>query len=392
MEKEHFLSLIEKYLDNRATPDEKTLVETYYVRMGEKKYSALSPEEEEIFKVKLLHKIETELWADQRLEPEEKNSSGFILPLRWVAAAAVLIIIGISLFLFKQSKISGTEKIDYASRILPGGDQAVLILGDGSRIDLGKADKGLIAGLSGQEIKKTDEGTIVYDQLAGNLPPESLKPSFNKLSTRNAQKFHVVLSDGTQVWLNSASSIRYPSIFSKDSRIVELEGEGYFEVAHDSSSPFIVKTGKQNVKVLGTHFNISAYEDDGTTRTTLLEGSVTVSTIASSGGVNRHIAHLLPGQQSELKGSELQVNNVDAQAAIDWKNGKFIFRNENIKSIMRKLSRWYDIEVEYQGNVENLSFGGKVSRSKNLKEALRILTLTGDVNIKVEGRRVTIMP
>ena len=392
MEKEHFLSLVERYLDNKATPDEKILVEAYCDKMGEKKYSVFSPEQEETLKTRLLLKIEEDLWGDQKLDTNKARRSRFVLPFRWLAAAVILIIVGTALFLIKSNKLETPVQIDYASRILAGGDKAILILGDGSKIDLGKADKGHIADQRGQEIKKTAEGRLVYDLVAGDLSAERAKVTFNTVITPNGGKFQVVLSDGTKVWLNSASSIHYPSTFSKDNRVIELEGEGYFEVAHDSSRPFIVKTGKQHVEVFGTHFNISAYDDDGMTRTTLLEGSVAVRPLVSSGSRYSRIARLVPGQQSQLKGTELLVNNVDAEAAIDWKNGKFIFRNESLKSIMRKLSRWYDIEVDYKGNVENLPFGGRISRSKNLKEALRILTLTGDVNVKVEGRRVTIMP
>lgn len=390
MEKEQFLSLIEKFLNNKATDDEKNLVEAYYHKMQKNRFKLLNPEQEEILKNRLMRKIEAELWPDQILEPYKQTRGHSVFWLRLTAAAAVLIVIVSVLFFFRSSKTNKVAQIDYAVRILPGGNKAVLILGDGAKIDLASADQGRIAEQTGQEIKKTAEGNLVYNQLKNKKPYENLESSFNTIITPNGGKFVVVLSDGTRVWLNAATSIRYPSTFSPHNRIVELNGEAYFEVAHDTTRPFIVKTEKQNVEVLGTHFNISAYNDDETTKTTLLEGSVTVNSL--SGNTSHKNVHLFPGQQSQLTKTKLVVDEVDADAAIDWKNGKFIFRNEDIRSIMKKISRWYDIEVDYEGNVENLRFGGKVSRSKNLKEALRVLTLTGDVNIKVVGRRVTIMP
>jgi ferric-dicitrate binding protein FerR (iron transport regulator) len=389
MKKEHFLLLVNKYLDNTASPDERILTEAYYDKMSKKNLSLLSAEQEEVFKMRLKHKIETALWGGERTELGQEKRRRVILPLKWLTAAAVLLIIGAGIILFNRNKVIAPAPIDYASRILPGGDKAVLILNDGSEIDLGKATKGRIANQTGQQINKTDEGRLVYNQLTGNALPEHKNAGYNTIITPNGGKFQVVLADGTKFWLNSASRIRYPSAFTQNDRVVELEGEGYFEVAHDLNRPFIVKTEKQSVEVLGTHFNVSAYHDDEITKTTLLAGSVAVSPDAISG--NRTI-RIVPGQQAQVQGADIQVKNVDAEAAIDWKNGKFVFKNEEIKSIMRKLSRWYDIEVDYEGNVENLRFGGKVSRAKNLKDALRILTLTGDVNVKVEGRRVTIMP
>lgn len=381
--------LVNKYLDNTASAEEKNLVEAYYDKMSKKNLGLLSAEEEEVFKMRLKHKIEAALWGDEQTAPGKEKRYRFPLPVKWLAAAAVLLIIGAGIILFNPHKVTAPAAIDYASRILPGGDKAVLILNDGSQIDLGKAIKGRIANQTGQQINKTDEGRLVYNQLGGNRLPENKDAGYNTIITPKGGKFQVVLADGTRVWLNSASRIRYPSAFTQKHRIVELEGEGYFEVAPDKDRPFVVKTEKQSVEVLGTHFNVSAYQDDEINKTTLLEGSVAVSPGTLSG--NRTV-RIVPGQQAQVQGSDIQVKNVDAEAAIDWKNGKFVFKNEDIKSIMRKLSRWYDIEVDYEGNVENLHFGGRVSRAKNLKEALRILTLTGDINVKVEGRRVTLMP
>ncbi|WP_240916558.1 FecR family protein [Pedobacter sp. HDW13] len=197
-----------------------------------------------------------------------------------------------------------------------------------------------------------------------------------------------MLDDGTTVWLNAASSLRYPLHFNGNERRVELTGEGYFEVAHLKTKPFIVVTGKQEVEVLGTHFNINAYPDEEDVKTTLLEGSVKVKSLQDKS----QSKYLKPGEQSVLNNNNWLVKQVDAATQVDWKNGRFIFKDEELKSVMRKLARWYDIEVDYTQPVENLNFSGKISRSKTLKDVLRILTRTNDVTFKVKERRVTVMP
>jgi len=194
----------------------------------------------------------------------------------------------------------------------------------------------------------------------------------------------VVLSDGSKVWINSASSLRYPTAFTGNERKVELTGEAYFEVAHNPAKPFRVASRNQTVEVLGTHFNINAYDDEPAIKTTLLEGKVKVT------AANNEVRFLQPGQQSALSTGAFTVSAVETDEAVAWKNGQFMFENDNIQYIMRTLSRWYDVDVEYSGAIPDDTFGGGTSRFKNVSEVLNVLQLTGKVHFKIEGRKIIV--
>jgi transmembrane sensor len=215
------------------------------------------------------------------------------------------------------------------------------------------------------------------------------KTVYNTIETPKGGQYRIDLPDGTMVWLNAGSSLRYPNRFAGQERKVALTGEAYFEVAKNKQMPFRVVSGKQVVEVLGTHFNINAYTDEASVKTTLLEGSVNVLLQET------HQSELLnPGQQAVVKynGSSIVVQPVKVEEAVAWKNGYFMFVDADLESIMRQLARWYDVEVAYEGNLGSLKFGGMVSRSKSIAQTLRILELTGNVRFKVAGRRVTVMP
>jgi len=210
--------------------------------------------------------------------------------------------------------------------------------------------------------------------------------AFNTISTPVGGQYTVVLPDGSKVWLNAASSLKFPTAFTGTERRVELTGEGYFEVAKNKHMPFKVNFNREEVEVLGTHFNISAYPDEAVTRTTLLEGSVRISK-------NNIKKILVPGQQaiSSMQTGGFNIAEVNTDEAIAWKNGLFLFHNENIRSIMKKIARWYNVDVNYQGSFTNQEYGGRISQSKNLSEILKNLELTGTIHFKIEGRRVTVM-
>jgi ferric-dicitrate binding protein FerR (iron transport regulator) len=201
-------------------------------------------------------------------------------------------------------------------------------------------------------------------------------------------QYQLLLPDGSKVWLNSGSSIRFPTAFIGKERVVELKGEAFFDIKENKKMPFIVRTNNSmDIKVLGTQFNVMAYEDEKSINTTLLEGSVQILKETGS-------TYLEPGQAAVLnKGSgKIKVAPADIEDAVAWKNGYFIFSNENIESIMRKVSRWYNVEIEYQGNLNNKDFVGTISRDKNISELLKMLELTGAIHFRIEGRRVTVMP
>lgn len=295
-----------------------------------------------------------------------------------IAAAIALIIL--ALYLFKGVD-SGTSSVTFANDVAPGGNKAILTLTDGRRISLTDAAKGELAQQSGIRITKTEDGQIVYQAAATKSAGHN---GFNTIETPRGGQYMVVLPDNSRVWLNAASSLKYPTNFSSaKKRRVELTGEGYFEVAKDRRHPFIVSAGNQEIEVLGTHFNVNSYHDEPQLKTTLLEGSVKV---VSKG----REALLTPGQQAVLTGGSIRVQDFNVRLAVAWKNNKFMFENDNIQYIMRMVSRWYDVEVVFEGALPDDKFIGSMSRSEHVSEVLKSLELTGKVKFKVEGRRIVV--
>lgn len=232
------------------------------------------------------------------------------------------------------------------------------------------------------EITKTADGDITYRQTADQSGVLSTL-AYNTVSTPTGGQYHLLLADGTNVWLNAASSIRYPTAFTRAERKVEITGEAYFEVAHNVAKPFRVQSSRQVVEVLGTHFNVNSYADENETKTTLLEGSVKVT--GSSG-----FKLIKPGQAAVLKGNHLAVAEADVEEAVAWKNGYFKF-NDNLEVIMDKVARWYDVSIVYQSKPDpDYTFVGEISRGRNLSEILKIMEYTGKVHFEIEGRRIIV--
>lgn len=268
--------------------------------------------------------------------------------------------------------------------IRPGMKRAVLTLANGSRLILANAVKRTLAVESGALVEQ-DGGRLIYH--TGRDHDLHDADQQNSIATPRGGEYQLYLGDGTIVWLNSASQITYPVAFTGHERRVKISGEAYFEVAKNPKSPFIVEANGTEVRVLGTHFNVNAYTDDEAVKTTLVEGSVRVTK-------NSQQALLKPDQQAIVGGhtNQIQVRNVDAMEALAWKNGTFLFNNENIKVVMKVISRWYDIEVSYRGDLSNKTFGGTISRFENFEKLLKTLELTGAIHFKIEGRRVIVMP
>lgn len=307
--------------------------------------------------------------------------------LNWVAAAVVLFFIGFAIYFLKpENKIQATvTTIHHPGIILPGSNKAELTLANGKKIILKNSSGSQITTAGGTTIIRLDKGQLAF---SGSIQAadEGGLPAYNILSTPTGGQYQVTLPDGTRVWLNASSSLRFPTAFNGKTRHVELTGEGYFEVAKDKSKPFSVDVNNGEIKVLGTHFNIMGYQDEASTNTTLLEGSVQITR-------GKNIRMLIPGEQARVDNeSHIQITPVDPAAAIEWKNGNFNFSHEKIQSIMRKLSRWYNISVEYQGKPTTEGFVGTLPRSKNLNEVLNTLESTGLVHFKIEERRVVVMP
>lgn len=297
------------------------------------------------------------------------------------ASIAVLVFIAVAIKFFTLEK-PNNDKENFkvqGPKIVPGKNRAVLTLSNGETISLNDQSNGELAKEDGVIVTKLTDGQLSY---TANGEQTNATLHFNTISTPMGGQYMVILPDGTKVWLNAHSSLRYPLYFAGKERLVEVNGEAYFEVTKNTLMPFKVIANDVEVKVLGTHFNVTAYPDEPNIRTTLLEGSV---------DVNNKI--LFPGQQAQInnQSKKLNVSKVNTDEVIAWKNGLFIFRNEDIQSIMKKIGRWYDVEVVFKDkHVINEKFGGIFSRSGELSEMLESMSLTGMIHFKTEGRRIIV--
>jgi len=392
MNKQTISGFIRDYLDNKLTAKQNARLETWYLLKAEENKSVDPPPiEYEKLQAKIWAKILSdvsqtapELPKVQKLNPSYKRIISIGI------AASILLIAGIGYLMLKNNSTTHDRFVIAKKYDLPAGtDKAILTLSNGRVIDLNKDAVGKIATEAGIEITKSSEGTLVYKAL--NTKGKSV--GFNTITTPIGGQYTIILPDGSKVWLNSGSSLKYPTTFAANGRNVVLTGEGYFEVAHIEGAkgrvPFSVSVIKNNaqsekVQVLGTHFNINAYADEPFIKTTLLKGSVSVA-------LNDNKTTLLkPGQLAKLSNQNIQVQEADTEMAVAWKNGEFVFR-EDLRSAMRKVARWYDVEIVYEGTApENLMLGGWMSRGTNISEVLNHIQLTGKVHFKLEGRRVIV--
>lgn len=323
--------------------------------------------------------------------PEHTGTAGFRMRVvrvwQTVSAAAAVIIITSAVFLFFNNRKGNTNSSSvHIADVRPGGNKAFLTLSNGKKISLTDAAKGNIAVQPGIKISKTAEGQIIYT--AQKMPSGMNAEQYNTIETPRGGQYQIRLPDGTAVWLNAASKLIYPVNFrGSRERRVQLEGEAYFEVAGDKAHPFVVKTGRQEVTVLGTQFNINGYKEEAVINTTLLEGRIQTRNLNS--GQSRILS---PGQQSSVVkgGRDIDVMNVNTDNIISWKNGYFIFNNQDIISVMKVISRWYDVNVEYEAVNTEEKFGGTFSRSSELNDILEVLKKLGKVDFKVKGRIVVV--
>ena len=330
-------------------------------------------------------------------QPEFKNNQSKIRTLSTVArlrqlavAAGVLMVMGAGVWFFVQhnpfrtnDRLSSLQQNDAG----PGKNSATLTLGNGKKIILANQPEGTLLEEDGAIISKTASGQISY-QVSGHKALAS--NAINTLTTARGQQYRVNLPDGTRVWLNASSALKYPASFkTKQERRVELIGEAYFEVSKDKAHPFIVKTPEQELRVLGTHFNLSSYPDENVTVTTLLEGSVYVKGLFAK-AQNNNTSILKPGQQSVLAGS-LSLREVDTEEAIAWTKGMFMFNDEKLGNILLKVSRWYDVNIVYEDDsLKNLSFWGTITRHNKLSKVLHLLERTQLVVFEIKGDTIRV--
>lgn len=376
--------LLERYKNGQCTEQEKALVEQWY--------NSQSATVRELTTEPSYPSAKQEIWEainakiDEETSQEPEKSTWKLNTKRILVAASVFISLAVGTYYYSAVEADHNElnNAQASLPVTPGGNKAYLTLSNGKRILLTDSTIGTLAVQSGVQITKTADGQLIYE-VTGDAAGESGK--YNTLEAPKGGQYQIVLIDGTRVWLNSASKLKYPASFSTTERVVELEGEAYFEVAKNKDLPFRIRTADQEIQVLGTHFNVAAYVDESNTKTTLIEGSVSVSRGGEKGKI------LSPGQQSVLQNGTFLIQTVDTEEAIAWKNGYFIFENDNTEAIMRKLERWYDVDIIYQGMGDpRTKVMGAISRNTQLNEILDLLEATGKFKFKTEGRRIIIMP
>ncbi|EHQ26195.1 FecR family protein [Mucilaginibacter paludis] len=333
----------------------------------------------EIQDTERIDRVYNNIEAAIRVQQPAIKKSNYPFFKRWAAAAAILIVAG-GLFYYSQNKPSKNNTQLVANDVAPGHQGATLTLANGKKIILTQAINGKLAKEAGVTITKTANGQLVY-QVEGTTEVNKV----NTLSTDNGETYKVQLPDGSEVWLNSASSLTYNTNLNENGkRMVSLTGEAYFQVAKDKAHPFIVHTEKQDVEVLGTHFNINSYKDEPAIATTLLEGSVKVTS-----GTYKQI--IKPGEQAVNNGAGIKVAVVDADNITDWKDGDFNLNHVDFRVAMRKVARWYDVEVVYDKSVpEDIETGGWISRKQKLSAVLKFIESSGLVHFKVEGKKIYI--
>jgi ferric-dicitrate binding protein FerR (iron transport regulator) len=379
MTQEEYIKLYEKYQEGKLNEDEERILLNYHDDFELAEYQW--DDEKMGLKPNVQAEIYNQISKDIHKTSAKRNFT-------WLAAASILLAV-FSLFYYFQYQDKNLNENQIAKKttiqeeIKPGKDGAILKLSDGSEIVLNETRDGFVKYDGNAKINKEDN-LISY-----RGSDRTDKTAFNIIYTPRGGQYKVELEDGTKVWLNAASSLRFPTVFNDDQRVVELSGEAYFEVAKNKNKPFkvLVKDASSNqkmdVEVLGTHFNIQAYNNEDF-KTTLIEGAVKVNQTQEKGFI------LSPGEQATLSSSDLKVQKANVKEALAWKNGLFIFDKEHIKTIMNKIARWYDVEIVYEGNMKQKTFVGTISREENLSEVLKTLELTGTIKFKVEGRKVIV--
>lgn len=396
MNTQQFKELLQRYREGRCTDEEKNLVDAWYIHRRNTPYP-LPAEEEAQAGERMYRKIARELGHDT---PATGGSLRRFYRGYWMAAAILVAVFTAGYFLVQKTStgVATTgNNPDAPPAIVPGGNKALLTLADGSVIVLDSAANDTLSIQGKTLVFKQQDGQLVYRATASEEPTAI---AWNTISTPRGGQYQVVLPDGSRVWLNAASSLRFPASFSGDERRVELTGEAYFEIesyalptagGKKKKIPFKVTitqpgvTETSEVEVLGTHFNIMAYADEATINTTLLEGAIKMHS-------GTQAQTLKPGQQAQIaKNGHMHIeDDADTEEAIAWKNGLFQFYNADIQTVMRQIARWYDVEVEYAGPIPSDKFEGEIPRNSHITEVLNMLELS-NVHCKIEGKKLIIL-
>lgn len=390
MDRQEARLLLERYLAGQCTPEEEVRVKSWYQALEEEYAWGLDEAGRAARGEQLKAKIDASLGFQAQEIP--------VVPVsrtRWlrIAAAAVLILTlgGGAWWLLDKKEVLPPSPLTAAlvNDAAPGGNRAVLTLADGTHITLDSAQNGALAQQGGIKVMKVDSGQLAYE--ANTLQARGATVQFNTLKTPRGGSYGVTLPDGTRVWLNAASSLKYPTAFTGNERKVILEGEAYFEVAGNAAQPFKVSVAAASadgmpmeVTVLGTRFNIMAYRDEKTINTTLIAGAVKVA----QGNTERQLA---PDQQAQVSATgEIAVRkDIHAADAAAWKNGLFHFQKADLPSVMRQIARWYDMDIVYEGQPD-IRLSGMISRNINVSEVLKLLASNG-AHFRIAGKKIVVL-
>ncbi|RVT71996.1 DUF4974 domain-containing protein [Flavobacterium sufflavum] len=388
-QKEVFNELMEQFISGEITSEGKTMLLSM---LDNPQYSeelnAILRENYDSVEIPTVSPDVTKKFIEElrkKMDASSKTKESSVIRLfNWrkiAVAASVLVAIGIGTFALFQKRdqspvmVASKESNDKE----PGKTGAILTLSDGSKIVLDSAGNGLLANQNNTAVLKKNGG-VVYKAGSGT------QVVYNTMTTPRARQYNLELSDGTKVWLNASSSITFPTSFAANERKVTLTGEAYFEVAKDKKRPFRVSVNDMQVNVLGTHFNVNAYDDEATVNTTLLEGSVLLTEKGKK-------VLLKPGQQAQKQklGAIVVNDNVNLEEVMGWKNGVFYFENASLQMVLRQLSRWYDVDVVFEKGIPERTFEGEIQRNLQLSQVLKILE-KNKVHFKIDGNVLRVMP
>lgn len=373
--------LIDKYLEGTASEQEKhTLQEWFLAEVPEEVTVILSEgDSEALLEQRMLARIHATIKGTAENQKPAKTRR---LWIRWAAAAILVLAIGSAAWFYYNGKLhQGITDPQLANNVdvaAPSVSRAVITLANGKQIFLDSAANGNLFDDKGVEVEKIADGQIVYKEdksIAGNA-----NVYHTLTNPRGSRVIDVILSDGSHIWLNAESSLRFPVAFSDNERRIEITGEAYFEVSRDITRKFIVQANGVTTQVLGTHFNVNAYKDEPMRKVTLLEGLVSVSNGDKS-------VFIKPGQQAQLEENISVANNVDIESVMAWKNGQFSFAGDDVASLMRKIEKWYDVDVVLEGDIPPAKFRGKFSRSNSIAETLRLLEASG-IRFRIDGKKI----
>lgn len=374
---QHLKDLIQRYLKGHATPEETSALEDWYHSFDDSDVPLpLEPGEDPAqLKQRLLNRL---------LPVMQPEAPGKAVPRyrRYAMAATVALLIAAAgtIALWRHKVISKKEIALHipVGEIAPAQKKALLTLADGSTIALDDAANGALSQQGGARVVKSSPGQLAY-QADGSVG----EMVYNTLSVPRGGQYQVTLPDGTKVWLNSASSLRYPTNFKGADRKVLLTGQAYFEIAPNATQPFHVQTNNMDVQVLGTRFDVMAYADEPTVNATLLDGKIKVQDKI-----------LQPGQQAVWSpaAGQLRINTADVNKIMAWKNGLFVFNNMDLPTILREVARWYDVEIVYNTAPGKELYGGGISRNLNLSAVLHVLEENGNNHFRINGKQVVVLP